>query len=205
VLADLSVTEFLRETAASTPVPGGGSVAALSGALAAALAEMVAGLTVGRKGFEAAEPEMKSILQNAKALRIKLTADIQRDSEAYNRVLAAYSLPKTGEKEKTRRSRTIQAELKQAALVPLEVAQDALEILALAETAITRGNPNAITDGAVAAMLARTAGLAALYNVKINLSSIKDKDFVAETTSVVNRFEARIIDKEKQVLAGVNL
>ena len=205
VLADLKVTEFLQETASNSPVPGGGSVAALSAALAAGLAEMVAGLTVGRKGFETVEPEMKSILEKAGVLRTKLIHDIQRDSDAYNQVMAAYKLPKTTEEEKAQRSRSIQEGLKQAALVPLEVAQNALEILGFAQTAVTRGNPNAVTDGAVGAMLARTAGLGALYNVKINLSSIKDEEFVEKTASEVNRLEAQIIDKEKQILAGVRL
>lgn len=205
MLADLKVTEFLQETASNSPVPGGGSVAALSAALAAGLAEMVAGLTVGRKGFETVEPEMKSILEKAGVLRTKLIHDIQRDSDAYNQVMAAYKLPKTTEEEKAQRSRSIREGLKQAALVPLEVAQNALEILSFAQTAVTRGNPNAVTDGAVGAMLARTAGLGALYNVKINLSSIKDEEFVEKTASEVNRLEAQIIDKEKQILAGVRL
>lgn len=205
MLGDLKVTEFLAETASNSPVPGGGSVAALSAALAAGLAEMVAGLTVGRKGFKTVEPEMKSILEKAGVLRTKLIHDIQRDSGAYNQVMAAYRLPKTTEDEKAQRSQAIQAGLKQAALVPLEVAQNALEILGFAETAVARGNPNAVTDGAVGAMLARTAGLGALYNVKINLSSIRDKEFVEKTTSEVNRLEVQIIDKEKQILAGVKL
>jgi len=205
VLADLTVTQFLEKTASSSPVPGGGSVAALSAALAAGLTEMVAGLTVGRKGFETVEPEMTSVLQRAEALRARLVDDIQRDSDAYDQVLAAYRLPKNTRDEKAQRSRTIQAELVQAALVPLEVARIALEILGLAEAVVTRGNPNAVTDGAVAAMLARTAGLAALYNVKINLSSIKDREFVQDATREVNRLESQIIEEEKQTLAAVKL
>jgi len=205
VLADLTVTQFLEKTASSSPVPGGGSVAALSAALAAGLTEMVAGLTVGRKGFETVEPEMTSVLQRAEALRARLVDDIQRDSDAYDQVLAAYRLPKNTRDEKAQRSRTIQAELVQAALVPLEVARIALEILGLAEAVVTRGNPNAVTDGAVAAMLARTAGLAALYNVKINLGSIKDREFVQDATREVNRLESQIIEKEKQTLAVVKL
>jgi len=205
VLADLTVTQFLEKTASSSPVPGGGSVAALSAALAAGLTEMVAGLTVGRKGFETVEPEMTSVLQRAEALRARLVDDIQRDSDAYDQVLAAYRLPKNTRDEKAQRSRTIQAELVQAALVPLEVARIALEILGLAEAVVIRGNPNAVTDGAVAAMLARTAGLAALYNVKINLGSIKDREFVQDATREVNRLESQIIEKEKHTLAVVKL
>lgn len=205
MLADLKVKQFLEETASNSPVPGGGSVAALSGALAAGLAEMVAGLTVGRKGFEDVEPKMKSIREKARAFRTKLVEDIQSDSDAYNQVMAAYKLPKQTEAEKMERSEAIQAGLRQAAQVPLEVARHSLQILGLAETVITQGNPNAVTDGAVGAMLARTAGLAALYNVKINLSSIKDKEFVEETAQEVNHLEAEILHRERQILAGIKL
>lgn len=205
MLADLKVKQFLEETASNSPVPGGGSVAALSGALAAGLAEMVAGLTVGRKGFEAVEPKMKSIREKARAFRTKLVEDIQSDSDAYNQVMAAYKLPKQTEAEKMERSQAIQAGLRQAAQVPLQVARHSLQILGLAETVITQGNPNAVTDGAVGAMLARTAGLAALYNVKINLSSIKDKEFVEETAQEVNHLEAEILHRERQILAGIKL
>jgi len=205
VLADLKVKQFLEETASNSPVPGGGSVAALSGALAAGLAEMVAGLTVGRKGFEDVEPKMKSIREKARAFRTELVEDIQSDSDAYNQVMAAYKLPKQTEAEKMERSQAIQAGLRQAAQVPLQVARHSLQILGLAETVITQGNPNAVTDGAVGAMLARTAGLAALYNVKINLSSIKDKEFVEETAQEVNHLEAEILHRERQILAGIKL
>lgn len=205
MLADLKVTEFLDETASNSPVPGGGSVAALSGALAASLAEMVAGLTVGRKGFESVEPRMKSIRKEAQALRTKLVEDIQSDSDAYNQVMAAYKLPRQTETEKIERSKAIQAGLKRAAQVPLQVAEDSLQILGLAETVVTQGNPNAVTDGAVGAMLARTAGLAALYNVRINLSSIRDTEFVEESAKEVNRLEAEILLREKQILAGIKL
>lgn len=205
MLADLKITEFLDETASDSPVPGGGSVAALSGALAASLAGMVAGLTVGRKGFEGVEQKMKSIREKAEALRSKLVEDIQSDSDAYNQVMAAYKLPKQTEAEKIERSKAIQAGLKRAAQVPLQVAKDSLQILGLAETVVTEGNPNAVTDGAVSAMLARTAGLAALYNVRINLSSIKDKEFVEETSKEVKRLEEDILQREKQILAGIEL
>lgn len=204
-MSDLKVTEFLAETASSSPVPGGGSVAALSAALAAGLTEMVAGLTVGRKGFEAEKEEMNSILEKAGALRNKLIEDIQRDSDAYEQVMTAFKLPKATDQQKTQRSKAIQSGLKQAARVPLEVALKALEILHLAETVVNRGNRNAVTDGAVGTMLARTAGLAALYNVKINLGSIKDKSFVEDTSKTVNRLEEQIVEKEQQILAAVRL
>jgi len=205
LLADLKVTEFIAKTASNSPVPGGGCVAALSASLAAALTEMVAGLTAGRKGFEAVEADMHSILERAGALRSELIQDIQRDSDAYNQVMAAYKLPKTTDEEKARRGQAIQDGLKQAARVPLEVARKSLEILQLAETVVAHGNPNAVTDGAVGSMLAKTAGLAALYNVKINLRSITGKTFVEEASKEAGHLEARIVDQERRILAAVKL
>ncbi|MGD8720712.1 MAG: cyclodeaminase/cyclohydrolase family protein, partial [Desulfobacterales bacterium] len=115
--ADLSIKEYLKQTASAAPVPGGGSVAALSASLAVALAGMVAGLTVGRKGFEAVEQEMKETAAAAADLLNRCVEDIDRDPDAYRQVLAAYRLPKDSAADKAARSRAIQAAMKQAALV----------------------------------------------------------------------------------------
>ncbi len=205
MLADLSIKAFLTETASKSPVPGGGSVAALSAALAASLAEMVANLSVGRKGFENSQAEMEALQERAQALRVQLAEYIQWDADAYHQVMAAHGLPGGSPEEKQRRSKAIQAGLKQAARVPLEVAVHSLEILELAQTAVTQGNPNAVTDAAVGTMLARTAGLAALYNVKINLSSIRDKEFVENTAEEIQRLETEIVAREKRILAAIKL
>ena len=205
MFADLTIKEFLKETASSEPVPGGGSVAALSAALAAGLSEMVAELTIGRKGFEEFEEEMTEIAASAAILRDQCSENIDRDAEAYNQVIAAFRLPKGSEEEIKVRSEAIQAALKHAALVPLETARRAFQIVEHAGKVVQNGNPNAVTDGVVAAMLARTAVLAGLYNVKINLTSINDGDFVADLSKQVDQLEEEIIRKEKEILSHADI
>lgn len=197
--ADLAIKDYLRETASSTPVPGGGSVAALSASLAAALVEMVAGLTAGRSGFEAVAPEMENILHTAAALRSRCVEDIDRDTDAYRQVLVAYRLPKANDADKAVRSRAIQAALKQASLVPLALAERARQILELAGEVVRKGNPNAVSDGAVAAMIARSAGLAATCNVRINLTSVRDADFAADTLRKIDRLEQELVNREEEI------
>ena len=205
MLRDLTIPEFLEKTASNTPVPGGGSVAALSAAVAASLAEMVAHLTIGKKDLEAAEDEMKAIVSMASAYRETLLNDIDRDSDAFNQVMAAFKLPKNTEEEVRQRHLAIQEGLKTAALVPLRVAKDAFKILKMAGTVVIKGNKNAVTDGMVAAMMARTAVLSALYNVKINLASIKDNAFVNEIHQQVRELETETESKEKEVRLHVIL
>jgi formiminotetrahydrofolate cyclodeaminase len=205
LLKDLSITEFLQQTASSEPLPGGGCTAALNAALAAGLAEMVANLTIGRKEFQAVEEEMIKIAKTAGDLRKKLQNDIDRDAQAYQEVLTAFKLPKNTDDDKKQRSDAIQQAFKNAATVPLGVARDALKIMDLASRAIKNGNPNAVTDGAVAVLAARTATMAAAYNVKINLGGIKDSDFVEKLSREVEDLENQAIRKEKEILAHIKI
>ncbi|MFW6372346.1 MAG: cyclodeaminase/cyclohydrolase family protein [Thermodesulfobacteriota bacterium] len=205
MLANLKITEFIDQVGGDTAVPGGGSVAALSGALAAGLTRMVANLTVGREKYAVVEPEMKAIVKEAAELQEQLTADIDRDSAAYTGVMDAFKMAKATDAEKTARARAIQVAMKHAAAVPLAVARHAFRVLELTELVVQRGNKNAVTDGAVGAMLARTAVLAALYNVKINLSTIRDKDFVKKTADAAAELEDRTAAKEKEILTHVVL
>lgn len=200
MLKDLTITEFLQQTASSEPLPGGGCTAALNAALAASLTEMVANLTIGRGEFEAVEDEMINIAETAAALRKKLQNEIDNDARAYREVLAAFTLPKNTEEEKNRRSDAIQQAFKTAATVPLGVARDALKIMDLAARAIAKGNQNAVTDGAVGVLVSRAAVLAATYNVKVNLGAIKDPDFVEALAREVEALEGQAIEKEKQIL-----
>lgn len=205
MLKNLTIIEFLEQTASAEPLPGGGCTAALNAALAASLTEMVANLTIGRKEFQAVEDEMQKIAQTAADLRKKLQNDIDNDAQAYQEVLAAFKLPKKTGEEKKQRSRTIQQAFKTAATVPLSVARDALKIMDLAFRAITAGNQNAVTDGLVGVLAARSAALAAAYNVKINLSAIKDTVFVAELTREIEELERHVLEKEKEILAAVKI
>ena len=205
MLVDLTIKEYLERTASNTAVPGGGSGAALSAAVAASLVEMVARLTIGKKGFEEVEAQMKKIAKQASESRNKLTEQIDRDSNAYNQVMTAFKLPRKTEADKRFRSEAIQSGLKQAALVPLGVAQDAIEIIELARKVVAKGNRNAVTDGAVGAMMARTAAIGALFNVKINLGAITDSDFVSKVSAQVAQLEEDIMIKEKEILARIKI
>ena len=203
MLSNLKIREFLEKTASNAPVPGGGSIAALSAAASASLSEMVANLTIGRKGFEAIEDEMKEIAKNAFNYRGKLVQDIDRDSNAFNDVVSAYKLPKYTEEDRRNRNRTIQEGLKNAAIVPLGVAKDAFKLMELAKKLVENANRTAVTDAAVAAIMARSAVLSALYNVKINLVSITDKAFVADVAKQVEHMEKETGKREKEILSAV--
>ena len=205
MLANLKITEYLEKAAEGTAVPGGGSVAALNASLAAGLIEMVANLTIGKKGYEAVEEEMKDISRESKELRDKLTSAIDRDASAYSEVMAAFKLPKATAQEKELRKQVIQRAFKHAALVPMEVANQAVKVIDLAGRAVDGGNRNAVTDGVVAAMNARTAVLAALYNVKINLASIEDDELVNKLTREINALEQQAKSKEQEILANVSI
>jgi len=205
LLTNQKIVDFLQNTAAGTPVPGGGSVSALSAALGAGLTEMVANLTVAKKGYEAVEGEMKEIAETVRKLRQKLVAEVDKDANAYNDVLAAFKLPKTTAAEKGQRTQAIQNAMQNAARVPLGVAYDALQVMDLAEKVIRKGNRNAASDGAVGVMMARTAVRGALFNVKINLASVKDTAFVEEMMQQANKLESRVHEREKEILSYVNI
>ena len=205
MLTEMKLNAFLDRTASSDPVPGGGSISALAAASAAGLVEMVANLTGGGKGFEATQTEMKEISEKAAAFRETLSGCIDRDSKAYNQVISSFKMPKNNEAEVKTRTRAIQAALKHAAEVPLWVASETLKLMTLAEIVLQKGNPNAVTDGLVAVMMARTAILGALYNVKINLKSITDESYVSKLSAQVSDMETLAIKKEKDLLALVNL
>lgn len=201
MLTELTVKGLLAETAGDAPVPGGGSISALNGAIAAALAEMVANLTIGKKKYADVQDEMAEIAKSAAALQKELVLDVDRDSEAYDGVSQAFKLPKETDEEKVIRSAAIQENTKKAALVPMEVARRASTLLPSIEAVVARGNQNAVTDGCVAMMCARVAVVGALFNVRINLTSIKDEEFVARLREEADRLEADILAREAAVIA----
>lgn len=205
MLRQLELTAYLEKTASGEPVPGGGSAAALNGALAAALIEMVANLTIGRKGFAAVEPEMRAAAARAAAARAELAEAIDRDAAAYGAVLQAFRMPKGDEAERAARAAAVQAAFRQAAEVPLAVGRRALELLALGEAVIDRGNPNAASDGAAGVLAARMAVRAAVYNVRINLAGIADPQLVAALRAEADRLEAEAEEREKRALGRMRL
>lgn len=199
-MKDLSIQEFCNLTASNEPVPGGGSVAALCGSLAGALTEMVTNLTIGRKKYVEVDHEMREICKKANELRLGLLEDIKKDSEAYNLVMNAYKLPKETDEEKEVRKQAIQEGLVEASKAPFEVAKKTIEIERLAGLVVEKGNKNAITDGMVAVMMARTAILGACQNVKVNLEFINDKIFVKEYEGLVMELEKEALTIESYVL-----
>ena len=200
MLTELTIKDFISKVISNDPVPGGGSVSALNGALAAALSAMVANLTVGRKKYGEVNDLMQELSARFEKLSQKLIEDVDRDSDAYNRVFAAFKLPKETDEEKQVRSEAIQRETKYAAQVPMEVARAVYEVLPQIDAIAQKGNSNAVTDACVSMMCARTAILGALLNVRINLTSIKDEAFVNAMREEADTIEAHTILQEQALL-----
>jgi formiminotetrahydrofolate cyclodeaminase len=185
----VSLSGFVSSVASSTPTPGGGSVAAHAGALAAALAQMVAGLTVGRKKYAAVDAEMKQIGLEAAELGNTLAALVDADARAYTAVAEAYKLAKEPDDAAVRRTEAIASALLGAAEVPLETARACARVAELAAAVAVKGNTNAVSDAGVAALLAEAACRGAAYNVRINVAAMEDKTpgapLVAEVMQLV--------------------
>ena len=199
-MQDMNVRELIELTASNAPAPGGGAIAALSGAFGAALAAMVGSLTLGKKGYEDAQKEMAEMTDKGKNLAKKLLAAMDEDANSFNGYMAALGMPKGTEEEKTIRRAAMQDALKSASLVPLNTAKTAAEVFPLAEAAVKSGNRNAATDGLVAAMMARAAVLDARLNVKTNLGSIKDGACVEELQAACGALQKEAIAAEQRIL-----
>ena len=180
--AKKTLVAFLDELASSSPAPGGGSVAALAGALGAALTAMVCNLTIGKKKYAAVEGEMKKILAQAEEMRGLFTALIDEDTQAFNKVMEAFSLPKDTEPQKALRSAAIREATKEATNVPLEVMKHCIDALALTQQVAASGNVNSVSDAGVSAYMLHAAVEAAALNVRINLNNLNDSEFVGWKT-----------------------
>jgi formiminotetrahydrofolate cyclodeaminase len=202
-LPEKTLKQFLDELASAAPVPGGGSVAALSGALAASLIAMVCRLTLGKKGYESVQAEMQTILERAESLDHALREQMQADIDAYAHVMQAYSLPKSTEADQAVRTETIQSALKHASEVPLRVAELCSDVLDLAQPVAEKGNKNAASDGGVGALMAEAGLRGAALNVSINLSGIKDAAFVSRYRTRVSELIASAVERKHQVLQTV--
>ncbi len=199
-LVDLNVTAFLEKTASNEPVPGGGSISALSAAIATALGTMVTNLTIGRKKYAEKDEDMKAAAEKLNAMRQRFIELIDLDSEAYDQVFAAFKLPKETDEEKAHRSAVIEEATKHAAEVPMEVARTALSAMPTILYIGQEGNTNAITDSCVAMMCARTAVRGALLNVRINLGSLKDEDYVERMKAEAVEIEAMALVHENDLI-----
>ncbi|HKA25459.1 MAG TPA: glutamate formimidoyltransferase [Candidatus Eisenbacteria bacterium] len=200
----VSVGDFLDRVSEATPTPGGGSVAALAGALGATLVHMVAGLTVGKKKYAEVDDEMKRIRVEARSLQEHLAALVRRDSEAFEAVLAASRLPKASPEEARTREEALQKATWAAARVPLETAQRAAEVAVLAARAAVIGNPNAATDAGSAAWMARAAGESALLNVQVNLQSLGESADKQSVEKEARGLAARLATATDAASAAVN-
>ena len=199
-LVEMTVSEFLYELASSSPAPGGGSVAALSGALGAALSSMVCNLTLGKKDYGPVQEEIQSLLNTSEHLRQRLSGLVDRDTEAFNKVMDAYRLSKETDSQKEKRKQAIQHALKTAAQVPLETAKTCIELLAVIVDVAEKGNKSSISDAAVSAVMAHAGVESAILNIKINLGSIQDKEWVARISHEIETIQKNADEKTKKIL-----
>lgn len=204
MLIQMTVREFNKILGSDAPAPGGGSVAALSGALGAELGAMVCRLSVGREAYKEHEQALKNALEELDRLADSLQARVDLDTEAFNGVMAAFKLPKGNEAEKAARTAAIQAGYKEAVQSPLSIARECLEVLRVAASILGKTNANAISDLGVAALEACTGLEGAAMNVRINLPSIKDTVYAAEIRSSLDAMVDEGTKLKERVCGYVN-
>lgn len=203
MLTQRTVAQFLDELSSNSPAPGGGSVAALAGAAGAALTSMVCNLTIGKKKYAEVQEEISAVLRQSEELRSKLTQLIDRDTEAFNKVMAAFALPKGSEQEQAARSAAIQEATKEATLVPLRVMSLCEEALHLAKTVAAKGNKNSTSDAGVSALMLQASCAGASLNVRINLGSLTDSVFVQEVSEKQREYSRQVELLTREVLVEV--
>ncbi len=179
MITQSSIEEFLERLASGDPTPGGGSAAAIMGAMGAALVSMVCNVSIGKKGYEAVEEALRSVRTQSEALRRRLTGMIAEDVAAFDGLMAAYKLPKGSDEERSRRADAIQASLRRATEVPLDCTRACTEVIALARRAGELGYRGVISDAGVGAAAAYAAARSAALNVYINAPALKDRAFQA--------------------------
>ena len=203
-LVELLTREFVEKVASEAPAPGGGSVSALAGALAAALCAMVARLTLGKEKYRDTWREMEKVRDSADALMRRLLELVDEDTAAYNEVLSAFKLPRDSEAQKTARQAAIQSATKKATAVPMETLRSVTELLSMAEAAVEKGNPNCLSDAGVAAHLIRAAASGAAYNVRINLSSLDDQGLSTQMKLETAELLARVMSAVAKLQETLN-
>jgi methenyltetrahydrofolate cyclohydrolase len=185
------VETFLDELASAAPTPGGGSAAALIGAMGAALLSMVCSVTLGKKGQEAVESDMKAVRDESERLRARLTAMVAEDIAAFDGLMAAYRLPKSSDEQKSRRAESIQLNLRAATETPLACARACAEVVGLSRRAAEKGFAGVVSDAGVGVLAAHSALRSAALNVYINAPSLKDRAYataaITEVESLIER------------------
>lgn len=182
---------FIDELASSSPEPGGGAASAAAAALGAALVSMVANLTVGKEKYADVQDRIAGLLEASEKTRGELQDLVQKDTEVYGVLAAAFKMPRGTDEEKAKRNEAVQSALREATAVPFAIAEKCLEVAKLSEVAADIGNVNAVSDAGVAALLAESGAQCAALNVKINLNSIDDKDIVQEKWEAIKDILSR--------------
>lgn len=190
-LLRLNLREFANKLSLDSPTPGGGSAAALCGALSAALSSMVANLTVGKKSYESVDQEMKKSAVKAQILKDELLRAVDEDTRAFNKVMDASRLPKATEEQAKEKEAAVEKASKEATLVPLSVLEKSISLLELAKIVALKGNRNSLSDAGVAGLIAEAAAQGAYYNVKINLPGIQDDAFKEEISKKADSLEEK--------------
>ena len=203
-LVDLTCTGFCEETASESPAPGGGSVSAYMGALAASLGTMVANLTGGKAAYDDEWEKFSDVAVHGQQLKNDLLHLVDEDTNAFNKIMNAFGLPKKSDEEKAARSAAIQEATKFATEVPFQTMQKSFEAFEVCRAMVEWGNPASVTDGGVGALAARSAVMGAHLNVKINASSLKDEAFKNDILAKAAAIEAAAIKEEAEILAIVN-
>lgn len=203
-LTSLTVKGFSDETARESPAPGGGSVSAYMGSLGAALGTMVANLSAHKPGWDERWEEFSDWAEKGMRLQSRLLQLVDEDTEAFNRIMAAFGLPKGTPEEKLQRSEAIQSATLFAAQVPLETMRASLNVFELCKAMVNQGNPNSVSDAGVGALAARAAVLGAGLNVKINAASLKDKEMAATLVAEADQLIAQAQDAEADIISQVN-
>ncbi len=180
-LLDLNLREFANELSMDSPAPGGGSIAALCGAMSASLSSMVSNLTVGKKEYEDVQERVKELAEEAQILKDDFLRDIDLDTLAFNKVMDTFKMKKKTAEQKEERAQAIENATKEATLIPFRVLKNCISALNIAKEVATIGNKNSLSDAGVASLTAEAGAVGAFYNVKINLPDIEDKKFTADT------------------------
>lgn len=187
MLVKMSLEEFGAVLGSDAPAPGGGSVAALSGALGAELVAMVCRLSIGKKGYESFTDELNAALPKADALAAGLLRRVDLDTEVFNAVMAAFKLPKETDEDKQKRTAAIQNGYKEAVQSPLSIAKECVDVLELSQSLLGKSNSNALSDLGVASQQAYAGLEGAIMNVRINLPSIKDDGFKSQISAEIGQ------------------
>lgn len=202
-LVDLTCVGFADETASESPAPGGGSISAYMGALGAALGSMVANLSAHKAGWDDRWEEFSNVAEKGRRIQDRLIALVDEDTEAFNRIMAVFAMPKKTPEEKVARSQALQEATLYATEVPLRTMKAAYEVFDIVEAMAHDGNPASVSDAGVGALAARAAVLGARLNVKINASGLKDRETAERLIAQADEIAQKACAREKEILSHV--